>query len=135
MSTRNALNRALSLCLVFLALSLTAWAQNPTQTDNSSQVNIIVFRNTVVKNALTALGKQLGMNVVFDESVKDSQKVTIELHDLTVESAIEIILIQQKLSARLMEDKTITVFQDTSENRQKFAGFKRWPEKRDEGQQ
>src|SRR5262245_31573979 len=108
MSARNTLNAAMSLCLVLVSLSLSAWAQIPSQTENSTQVKDIVFRTTAVKTALYTLGKQLGMSVVFDESVKDSQKITIELHDLTIESAIEIIFIQQKLSARLTEDKTIT---------------------------
>src|SRR5262245_12111581 len=187
MSARNTLNAAMSLCLVLVSLSLSAWAQIPSQTENSSQVKDIVFRTTAVKTALYTLGKQLGMSVVFDESVKDSQKITIELHDIaiaqqaspdkpqnfefretefkvvlstlgkqlqlnivfddqvkggdkvnvelsdvTVEQAMKIILIQKKYQARVIERNTIIVFPDNDTNRKRYAEYDLWPPKKDE---
>ncbi len=124
---------AFSLRLVFFCLPLAAFAQSSDQDEKKVGVaKDIVFRDTSLKVALQALGKQIDLNVVFDESVKDSSKLTIELHEVTLEAAMKIIFIQARLQARLIEEKTIIVFADNPINRHRFSEHKPWPAKPDQ---
>ena len=131
MSTRIRTKTAWSFCLVFLSLSIATWAQTPDQTDNQQLMQDIRFSTTTARFALQTLVAQLGLKVIFDESLNNYQKVTIELHNITLESATRIILLQQNLAARLIDDKTIAVFRDNTGTSQKFAEYKQWPEKRE----
>ena len=123
----------LSLLLILFCLPMAGFAQSAEQNNKAERpAKIISFKDTSLKIALKSLGKQLDLNVVFDESIKDVSKLTIELKDVTMEAAMKIIFIQEKLQARLIEEKTIIVFADNPANRQRFNEHKRWPVKSDQ---
>jgi hypothetical protein len=61
----------------------------------------------------------LDLNVVFDESVKDSP-VTIELNEVTMAKALDIILKIYKYSFEQVDNRTILVYADNPTNRPRF---------------
>ncbi len=80
----------------------------------------VAFKETPFKGAVTSLTKQLGLNVVFDDSVKDPDKVTIELQDVTLAKALDVILMQKKYTFEQVDRRTIFVYADTANNRPRF---------------
>ncbi|MGH9847475.1 MAG: hypothetical protein ACREEM_52955, partial [Blastocatellia bacterium] len=60
----------------------------------------IAFANVYVKSALSVLGKNLKMEVVYDQSVKN-EMVEVELENVTVSQAMAVIFEKHKLRACL----------------------------------
>src|SRR5215813_6303613 len=75
--------------------------------------------NSSFKQAVGTLGKQLGLNVVFDDSVKDD-KVNVEMDDVTPAKALDIILLQKKHAFEQVDRRTIFVYPDNGTNRPRF---------------
>lgn len=103
---------------------------NP-QASRLRQSRPIAFQNILSKAAIAVVGKQMGLIVEFDETVKDD-RLSIELTDVTLEQALKIILEEKKLQARIMEEKTIIVFPDNEAKRKKYEQYELWPPKSDE---
>jgi type II secretory pathway component GspD/PulD (secretin) len=123
----------LSLLLVLFCLPMAGFAQSSDQDEKKVKVaRSIVFKDVPLKTALGSIGKELELNVVFDESIKDLQKITIELKEVTLEAAMKIIFVQQQLQARLIEKRTIIIFADNLPNRERFSEHKPWPAKSDQ---
>ncbi len=78
--------------------------------------------NSPFKAAVGVLAKQLGLNVVFDDSVKDD-KVNIEMDDVTPAKALDIILLQKKHTFEQVDRRTIFVYPDNGTNRPRFERF------------
>lgn len=87
----------------------------------------ITFKDASMSNVLTTLGKQMDVEVVIDDSVKNS-KMSIELEDVTIDAAVKAILAQKHLQGRLLYEKKAIIFSDDEVNRQRFGQFKEWPE-------
>jgi type II secretory pathway component GspD/PulD (secretin) len=122
----------LPLLFALICLSIAGLAQSVEQEDKSKQN--IEFKDASLKAVLATLGKQLKINVVFDDYVKDN-KLTIELKDVTIKAAIKIIFVQQHLKACLIEDKTIIIFPDNETIRRRYyEQYKAWPEEADKKQ-
>jgi len=98
----------------------SAPALSPTKKEES-----LVFKGIRLKTAIKNLGQTLKLNVVFDDSVKNPH-LDLELNDVRVGAALKIILIQQKLEARFIEDNTIIIFPNNPESRQRYLGFRRF---------
>jgi hypothetical protein len=79
-----------------------------------------------VKIAVSFVGKQMGLKVVFDDSVKDDS-LSIELTDVTPEQGLKLIFDEKKLQARIMEEKTIIVYRDDEANHKKYEQYDLWP--------
>lgn len=87
----------------------------------------ITFKDASMSNVLTTLGKQMDVEIVIDDSVKNS-KMSLELEDVTIDAALQAILAQKHLRGRLLDDKKAIIFSDDEVNRQRFGQFKAWPE-------
>ena len=102
----------LFVLLILTCLPIAGWGQSAeSPQDEEKAPQNIAFRDASLKAALATMGKQLKINVVYDDAVKDI-RLSIELKDVTIKAAMKIILIQQHLQARLIEDKTILIFPD-----------------------
>src|SRR5262245_52173845 len=55
----------------------------------------VKFKDTPFKTAVTSLSRQLNLNVVFDDTVKDTDKVTLEMGDVSVSKALDVVLLQK----------------------------------------
>ncbi len=85
-------------------------------------VQTINFKEAKFRTVVANLGKQLGLNVVFDESVKD-QPVSIDLTDVTVATALDIIFKTYKYNFEQVDRRTILVYQDNPANRPRFESL------------
>jgi general secretion pathway protein D len=79
-------------------------------------------KGTKFKTVVSNLGKLLGLNVVYDDSVKDTQQINdpIELESVTMAKALDIILRTYKYSFELVDRRTILVYADNGTNRPRF---------------
>ena len=100
-------------------------AQTAPQGDQQDRLDNIAFVNTPIEKALVALGSQIKLDVVFDDSVKN-KKVTIELERVSAREAIEAILKSTESQVKMKDDHTLFIFADTSENGKKYADLKSW---------
>jgi hypothetical protein len=103
-------------------------AKSPPPESRLRQSKPISFQNILSKAAIAVVGKQMGLIVEFDETVKED-RLSIELTDVTLEQAMKIILESKKLQARIMEEKTIIVFPDNEAKRKKYEQYALWPVK------
>ncbi len=85
-------------------------------------VQSINFKEAKFKTVVLNLGKQLGLNVVFDESVKDVP-VSIDLTDVTVAKALDIIFKTYKYSFEQVDRRTVLIYQDNPTNRPRFESL------------
>lgn len=129
-----------SLPLMLLALFILLCSPSAGRAQSAEQnkeeeapTKTINFKDAGLKAVLATMGKQLKINVVYDDAVKDS-RVSIELKDMTIKAAMKIILTQQRLQARLIEDKTIIIFPDNETIRRRYEQYKVWPDEADKKQ-
>src|SRR5262249_3685982 len=59
------------------------------------------------------------LNVVFDDSIRNDP-VTIEMNDVTVARALDIVLMQKKLAFEQVDRRTIFIYPDNPNNRPRF---------------
>jgi hypothetical protein len=123
-------HQILMLLLLVSGLSVSTWAQKaaPPQTEKLV-LQDVTFKDVEAKDAIKNIGRTLKVNVVFDESVRVQGKLDLELREVTLEAALKIIMIQNKLRASWIEDNTIMVYADNAQLRQRFQEFKTWEPK------
>jgi type II secretory pathway component GspD/PulD (secretin) len=112
-------------CLVSAGLAQTG---NPS-TRVQKNLTDVTFKDVEVKEAIMNLGRQLKLNVVFDDSVRIPGKLSLELKDVTLEATLRIIFVQQKLRASWIETNTVIVYADNAQLRQRFAEYNVWEPK------
>jgi general secretion pathway protein D len=77
------------------------------------------FNNTSFKDALNFIAAQVGINVTFDREVVD-RPMTIQLDDVTVEQALTQIMTMNQLSYKIINERSIFVFQDTQQKHTQY---------------
>jgi len=92
--------------------------QRSVQADGANQRNLdpamsIVFKQTRIKLVITSLARPLGLNVVFDETVKDFT-IDVELHEVSLAKALDIIFQAHKMEFKKVDQQTIQVYQGGS---------------------
>lgn len=75
--------------------------------------------NNKFKVVVNSLGKQLGLNVVYDDSVKDDT-VTLDLDDVSPAKALDVVLLMKKMAFEQVDRRTIFVYADNGTNRPRF---------------
>ena len=115
------------LVLAIILSSAQIWnpAQTAPQGDRADRRVNINVTNAKIDVVLSNLGSLMKLDMIFDDSV-EGRKVTIKLK-LEPMKAIETILEQTSLKAKMKDDHTLVVFADTPENRKKYADLKSWP--------
>jgi general secretion pathway protein D len=73
----------------------------------------IHFNNTPLKDILTFLSNYTGINITYDREVTD-RLTTVNLDGLTLEQALNQIMTMNQLSYKVISDRSIFVFQDTT---------------------
>ena len=116
-----------ALLLALLCVSGLGFAQASRL--QSRQTAVVEYKDVSLKAVIKNLTTQLKLNVVFDESFRDQPKYDLELNDVTLESALKIVLIHKHLMARVIEDKTIIIFYDDPSHRARFEKYPAWPAK------
>lgn len=89
---------------------------NPTSTD---PISLNFSRETPIKDIYRALGNAFGINVLFDQAVKDD-RITIELRDVTAQAALERVMQAGNHFYKVLDEKTIIVVPDNPQARRDY---------------
>jgi general secretion pathway protein D len=79
----------------------------------------VKFTGTPLKQAIKSLSEPLKLNIVFDDSIRNDP-VTVEMNDVTVSRALDIILMQKKLAFEQVDRRTLFIYPDNVNNRPRF---------------
>jgi len=79
----------------------------------------VKFTGTPLKQAIKSLSEPLKLNIVFDDAIRNDP-VTIEMNDVTVSRALDIILMQKKLAFEQVDRRTLFIYPDNVNNRPRF---------------
>ena len=82
----------------------------------------IEVKQLSLKSSIASIGKNLGLNMIFDESVKDAP-FSIDLQDVSFARALDLIFLQNKLTFEVVDRKTIFIYADNATNKQRFERF------------
>ncbi|HEX8617385.1 MAG TPA: secretin N-terminal domain-containing protein, partial [Thermoanaerobaculia bacterium] len=121
----NAINRAVSEQLTLddvkkRAQSNVTKAQPPQLNPASDDpISLTFSRDTPVKDIYRALGNAFGINVLFDQAVKDD-RITIELRDVTAQAALERVMQAGNHFYKVLDEKTIIVVPDNPQARRDY---------------
>jgi general secretion pathway protein D len=77
------------------------------------------FPSTQVRDILNFIGQATGINILYDRDFADRQ-TSIELHDVTLEQALNQIMSANQLSYKVLNPRSIFVFPDTSPKHQQY---------------
>jgi general secretion pathway protein D len=93
----------------------------PPQLNPASQdpISLTFSRDTPVKDIYRALGNAFGINVLFDQAVKDD-RITIELRDVTAQAALERVMQAANHFYKVLDEKTIIVIPDNPQARRDY---------------
>jgi len=75
---------------------------------------------TSLKLVIENMARLLNLNVVFDESFKDTNKFSLALTDVTLAKALDVLFLQSKLIFELADRRTLVVYADNQPNRQRL---------------
>ena len=121
-SVRQSLKTLAPALVLLLCYSIGAFAQTPSE----AAQELISFKEITLKAAIYSLGTELGLNIFFDEAIKDSEGVNIELIDISFRKATDIVLLNKKMQAAIIAEKTIVIFPDNEDNRKKYGQYEFW---------
>lgn len=71
------------------------------------------FRDANLKQIFEALSRTSGINVLLDKEVKNDLKTTIFVRDASVEDSIDLILMQNQLEKKILNDTTVFIYPNT----------------------
>jgi general secretion pathway protein D len=71
------------------------------------------FRDANVKLVFEALSRTSGINVLLDKDVRPDIKTSIFVKDVSVEDAIDLILLQSQLEKKIVSDNTVFIYPNT----------------------
>jgi len=95
-------------------------AQPPKLNPASDQPISLSFpRDTPVKDIYRALGNAFGINVLFDQALKDD-RISIELRDVTAQQALERVMQAANNFYKPLDEKTIIVVPDNPQARRDY---------------
>jgi general secretion pathway protein D len=91
--------------------------QRPRSTDALQRLD---YKDTSLKLVIRSLAQMLELNVMFDDSFKDNEKFSVSLRDVTQAKALDLILIQNKLVFEQLDRRTILIYPDNAQHRQRL---------------
>ncbi|MGZ4809535.1 MAG: secretin N-terminal domain-containing protein [Thermoanaerobaculia bacterium] len=93
----------------------------PPQLNPASEepISLSFPRETPVKDIYRALGSAFGINILFDQAVKDD-RISIELRDVTAQQALERVMQAANHFYKVLDEKTIIVVPDNPQARRDY---------------
>ncbi len=89
---------------------------NPSST---KPIDLIFSTETPIKKIYSYLGTAAGINIIFDPQLKDD-KFSLDLRNVTFQKALETVLRQAGHFYKVLDEKTIIVAQDNTQNRKEY---------------
>lgn len=95
-------------------------AQPPQLNPASNEpISLTFSRDTPIKDIYKALGNAFGINILFDQAVKDD-RITIELRDVTAQQALERVMQAGNHFYKVLDEKTIIIVPDNPQARRDY---------------
>ncbi|HYU78936.1 MAG TPA: secretin N-terminal domain-containing protein [Vicinamibacterales bacterium] len=85
----------------------------------SQPLGPVRFNNASLRDILTFIGEQTGINVMFDRDFQD-RPVSVNLEGVTLEQALQQIMVSNQLFYKVLNPRTIIVAQDTTAKRLQY---------------
>ena len=82
------------------------------------------FRDANVKMVFEALSRASGINVLLDKDIKADIKTSIFVKDVSVEDAIDLILMQSQLEKKVLSNNTVYIYPNTSAKLKDYQDLK-----------
>jgi len=82
------------------------------------------FRDANLKMVFEALSRTANVNIILDRDVKSDLKTTIYVKDASVEDTIDLILLQNQLDKRVLNNNTLFVFPATAAKQKEYNELK-----------
>jgi general secretion pathway protein D len=82
------------------------------------------FRDANLKMVFEALSRTANVNIILDRDVKSDLKTTIYVKDASVEDTIDIILLQNQLEKRVLNQNTLFVYPATAPKQKEYSELK-----------
>ena len=82
------------------------------------------FRDANVKMVFEALARVSGINVLLDKDIKSDTKTSIFVKDVSVEDAIDLILMQSQLEKKILSNNTVYIYPNTPSKVKDFQDLK-----------
>ena len=90
---------------------------NPASRDPLS----IRFTNAGIRDVLNFIGNATGINVTYDRDFQD-RSITLNLEGVTLEQALQQIMVANQLFYKVLNERTIIVAADTTQKRTQYRG-------------
>src|SRR5262249_12251858 len=95
--------------------------QTPSRAPQGDTLQKIEFNEGAsLKLVITNLARQLGLNVLFDDSFKDISRFSFSLSDVTLPRALDMLLLQTKNIFEQLDRRTIMIYADNQQNRSRL---------------
>ncbi|MGK2859234.1 MAG: secretin N-terminal domain-containing protein [Thermoanaerobaculia bacterium] len=93
----------------------------PPQLDpgSSDPISLSFPTETNIKDIYKALGNAFGINILFDQAVKDD-RISIELRDVTAQQALERVMQAGNQFYKVLDEKTLIVIPDNPQSRRDY---------------
>jgi general secretion pathway protein D len=72
------------------------------------------FHDAPLRSVFESVGRTTGVNFVFDKDVRADNRVTVFLHDVTLDEALRVVLSTQQLARKFLNDTTMLIYPDTT---------------------
>ena len=82
------------------------------------------FRDANVKMVFEAISRASGINVLLDKDIKPDLKTSIFVKDVSVEDAIDLILMQSQLERKVLSNNTVFIYPNTAAKLKDFQDLK-----------
>ena len=94
-------------------------SQEPVLLNLTQVLAPIRFNSSSFKDVLTFIANSTGINIMYDRDVQD-RATTIQLDGATLEQAMNQIMTMNQLSYKVVNEKTIFIFNDNAQNHAKY---------------
>ena len=93
----------------------------PPLLDASTNIAILLnFQEVELSKIFEAIGKASGINFIFDDKVDLKKPMTIDIGNVTLEKALDILMLQTKNFYKVLDEYTLLVAPDTRQKRQEY---------------
>jgi len=81
---------------------------------------LLNFRETPVGKIFEAIGKASGINFIFDDKTDLKRPMTIDIGNVTLEKALDILMLQTKNFYKVIDESTLLIAPDQRQKRQEY---------------
>lgn len=93
----------------------------PPLLDASTNIPILLnFQDVELAKIFEAIGKASGINFIFDDKVDLKKPMTIDIGNVTLEKALDILMLQTKNFYKVLDEYTLLIAPDTRQKRQEY---------------